>query len=286
MSSMSSTSSDNQKEKEQPTDDDDNNTKNTTTTVRPPKIVQRKTVGTTKWLQLDTVSYQDQTGKERQWDYATRTTKQAKHKPDAVVIIPLLQHRNRPATTTTTEQDMILDTLVVEQYRPPLESTTLEFPAGLIDPGETPQQAAVRELREECGYYVGDAEAACTMVPTGVWAASASSLPSASPLVCMSPGLCDETVVCVLVRVDLDNPYNQDGHPFRLPPQPDDGEYITTHRIPLREGLQHLQSMLRSPPPTQTTPEDPTPNHHGPIPIQGLYLFALGVEIGKSLHSK
>ena len=44
--------------------------------------------------------------------------------------------------------------LGVEQMRPAVDRTTWELPAGLIDPGETPEQAAHRELREEanlCG---------------------------------------------------------------------------------------------------------------------------------------
>lgn len=39
--------------------------------------------------------------------------------------------------------------LFVRQYRPAIGSDTLEIPAGLIDPGETPEQAALRELAEE-----------------------------------------------------------------------------------------------------------------------------------------
>lgn len=41
---------------------------------------------------------------------------------------------------------------VIEQVRVPLGRTIVEFPAGLIDDGETPEEAAVRELKEETGY--------------------------------------------------------------------------------------------------------------------------------------
>lgn len=42
--------------------------------------------------------------------------------------------------------------LMVEQYRHGSDEITLEFPAGMIDPGELPKDAAVRELLEETGY--------------------------------------------------------------------------------------------------------------------------------------
>ncbi len=41
--------------------------------------------------------------------------------------------------------------LVVRQYRFGVQRTTLEIPAGLIEPGESPDQAAKRELVEETG---------------------------------------------------------------------------------------------------------------------------------------
>ncbi|ADD67303.1 NUDIX hydrolase [Denitrovibrio acetiphilus DSM 12809] len=44
--------------------------------------------------------------------------------------------------------------LMVEQYRPPVGCRVQEWAAGLIDKGETPKQAAVRELYEETGVKV------------------------------------------------------------------------------------------------------------------------------------
>jgi ADP-ribose diphosphatase len=51
----------------------------------------------------------------------------------------------------TTELDVVL----VEQYRHGIDDLTLEIPGGLIDPGESPADAARRELREESG-FTGD----------------------------------------------------------------------------------------------------------------------------------
>jgi ADP-ribose pyrophosphatase len=42
--------------------------------------------------------------------------------------------------------------VLVHQYRHPLERKTWEVCAGGIDPGETPLDAALRELREETGF--------------------------------------------------------------------------------------------------------------------------------------
>lgn len=42
--------------------------------------------------------------------------------------------------------------LLVRQYRKPARETLLEVPAGGVDPGEAPEQAAHRELKEETGY--------------------------------------------------------------------------------------------------------------------------------------
>ena len=46
--------------------------------------------------------------------------------------------------------------VMTEQYRHGTGKIALEFPAGIIDKGETPEKAAIRELQEECGYVLDE----------------------------------------------------------------------------------------------------------------------------------
>jgi ADP-ribose pyrophosphatase len=60
--------------------------------------------------------------------------------PDAVAVLPL---------------DRTELAYLVRQHRPAVGKTLLEAPAGLIDPGEGPEEAAVRECEEEIGFRPG-----------------------------------------------------------------------------------------------------------------------------------
>lgn len=48
--------------------------------------------------------------------------------------------------------------LLVRQFRPAVDQETLELPAGMVDPGYTPEETARKELLEETGYDAGPLE--------------------------------------------------------------------------------------------------------------------------------
>ena len=61
----------------------------------------------------------------------------------------IVRHPGSAVMMAVDEKERIL---LVKQFRLPAEKDLWELPAGRIDPGETPLQAAKRELREETGY--------------------------------------------------------------------------------------------------------------------------------------
>ncbi|XP_064606126.1 ADP-sugar pyrophosphatase-like, partial [Liolophura sinensis] len=130
-----------------------------------------------KWLSLNKITYKDPTGQQREWEAVYRTTNTGIG-ADAVVIIPILKR--------LLKYDCVI---LVKQYRPPLKGYTLEFPAGLIDKAELPEETAVRELKEETGYF-------------GVAKHS-------SPVTCLDPGVGNCTVNMVTVEIDGDDSRNK-----------------------------------------------------------------------------
>jgi len=55
--------------------------------------------------------------------------------------------------------------VMVRQYRHGSREITLEIPGGIVDPGETPAEAAARELLEETGYRAERVEAIGSVNP-------------------------------------------------------------------------------------------------------------------------
>jgi len=150
-----------------------------------------------KWVALKKIDYVDQTGRSRVWEVATRKTRGSSG-IDAVAIGTILLHPSRAAST-----------ILVLQYRPPVDAITVEWPAGLVDKDEGAEEAAVRELREETG-YVG-------------------KVLSVSPTVASDPGMTTANMRLVMVEVRL-----EEGD--REPEQHlDEGEHIQRVVVPLEE---------------------------------------------------
>lgn len=96
-----------------------------------------------KWIGLKAIYWKDPTGKERKWESADRRTR--KGDVDAIAICTII---HRPSS----EPHLLL----VSQFRPPVNQSVIEMPAGLVDEGEEgdegAKRAALRELEEETGY--------------------------------------------------------------------------------------------------------------------------------------
>mmetsp|Transcript_23179 Transcript_23179/g.58753 ORF Transcript_23179/g.58753 Transcript_23179/m.58753 type:complete len:176 (-) Transcript_23179:157-684(-) len=95
-------------------------------------------IATRKWLKLRAFKYADQNGKEFEWEYIERTTRRGE--VDAAEVLPIF-----------VGEDGERHILLVSQFRPPVGKISIEFPAGLIDEGESVEEAAARELQEEAG---------------------------------------------------------------------------------------------------------------------------------------
>lgn len=128
-------------------------------------------------------------GKTLQWELVQRTTR----------VIPWEEYQKTPAPIAVDaveicaivkKQEMEF-LLLVLQYRPPLDSLVLEFPAGLIDPHEDPKKTVLRELLEETGYH-----------------ASMEDIEYVSSPITPDPGLSDSCSRLVKVNVDGDSTRN------------------------------------------------------------------------------
>lgn len=96
-----------------------------------------------KWLNLYAATF-EHNGHNGRWVYASRRSQpHTKHTAEAVIIVPVLRMRNKPPRL-----------VMVKEFRVPIGDYVYAFPAGLMDPGESIEETARRELREETGLEV------------------------------------------------------------------------------------------------------------------------------------
>ena len=144
-----------------------------------------------RFLQMDIIEFTDARGIKRKWEAVSRTSSAG-----AALIIPRI-----------VPDDLFI---LVRQFRPPAGKLVLEFPAGLIDPGEDAAAAAVRELSEETGY----SGKVVRCLPPGN----------------SSPGMSGETVTLVLMEVDGN--YYKTHAPEA---HPEENEAIEVFTVPRKE---------------------------------------------------
>ena len=96
-----------------------------------PEILAQQTVAQSKLFSIESLDLRFSNGEERTYERMKPSGR------NAVMMVPI------------TEQG---DILLVREYAAGTERYELGFPKGLIDPGEQPNEAAVRELKEEIGF--------------------------------------------------------------------------------------------------------------------------------------
>ncbi|WP_380183311.1 ADP compounds hydrolase NudE [Kalamiella sp. sgz302252] len=98
--------------------------------LQKPKILNVETVARSRLFTVQAVDLVFSNGVQRVYERMKPTER------EAVMIVPIV------------DDHLIL----IREYAVGLESYELGFPKGLIDPGETPFEAANRELKEEAGF--------------------------------------------------------------------------------------------------------------------------------------
>lgn len=174
----------------------------------PSHIVRKETVSETRWLRFVKVMYANEAeGKTMPWDAVERVTT-AEGGIDAVIAVTIVKKIGQQPKL-----------LIVKQFRPAAGKYTVELCAGLVDPGESPNDAALRELKEETG-YVGKI---VTTTGRGL----------------MSPGITNENIVTVFIEVDGDAPENQ--NPIQL--GEDDAELIKRDYLSMPNLYEELERL-------------------------------------------
>ena len=196
-------------------------------------------------------TYKDPNGVTRTWESAERRTRPKDSDIDGVGIVAILEKetgRSHPPPSHALPTRALtfclvwvpgLEVVLQKQYRPPLDKVVIEIPAGLIDEGETAEQAAIRELKEETG-YVGKVLEVSPVMFNGLYHIR-HPFPYSPRTNCslpIDPGFCNTNLKMVHVSVDMTLPENQD-----LKPELEENEFIEVFLVRLTDLWAELEKL-------------------------------------------
>lgn len=209
--------------------------KNTKGSPYDAKMVSIEPLEQGKWIQTRKLNYKDPTGRDRVWEMAIRTTRSESTNIDGVAIVALLNHPDK-------QKGIVL----TKQFRPPVEKVVIELPAGLVDPKESVETTAIRELIEETGYH-------------GTYKYLTDSMAT----LVSDPGLTNANMAIAYVDVDLTRTENVNPQA-----QVEEGEFIDSFSTPVEGLLGELHRLVKD---------------EGCVIDARLYHFAVGIDLAKSL---
>jgi ADP-ribose pyrophosphatase len=125
--------------------------------------------------------------------------------------LEMIRHSGASAVVPVLSDDEDPEVLLIRQFRHAAGGPIWEVPAGRLDPGESPDACAHRELIEEAGYQAGRLDRLTTIYTT--------------------PGFTDERIHLFVAR-DL-SPMPHDREP---------DEFIETHRFTLSRALDMVRT--------------------------------------------
>ncbi len=120
----------------------------------------------------------------------------------------IVEHNGGVTIVALTDENEVL---MVRQFRYPYKKVILEIPAGKLEKGEDPREAAIRELKEETGATTKNFEFLGEIYPT--------------------PGYTEEIIRLYLAK-------NLSFSEQKL----DDDEFLTVEKIPLDEAVRMVQN--------------------------------------------
>jgi ADP-ribose pyrophosphatase len=121
------------------------------------------------------------------------------------VGIPLIRHPDSVVLVVVEGSELV----VVRQTRPGAPEPTLELPTGKLEPGETPEQAARRELAEECGLAAKSFERLGSFWVVPAYSTERTHVFRVTGLSPAPPAALDEDEDIEVARVPLDDPWTQ-----------------------------------------------------------------------------